>query len=72
MGGGKALDAQLKLPKTEKYIRDVEKHTLEKGRDLASYMALPVYRIGRYMLLLNQIFRRTVPEHPDYAVWQQR
>lgn len=70
MAGTKTLEAQLKLPKTEKYIRDVEKHTLDKGRDLTAYMPLPIYRIGRYLLLLNQIMRRTPAEHPDHPVRQ--
>ena len=68
MAGIKVLEAQLKIPKTEKYIRGVEKDSLDKGRDLSAYLPLPIYRIGRYLLLLNQIFRRTPQEHPDYPV----
>jgi hypothetical protein len=40
---------------------------LSKGMSLESFLIMPVQRVPRYRLLLNELIKNTEPSHPDYA-----
>jgi hypothetical protein len=40
---------------------------VQGGLDLASYMVMPVQRLPRYRMLLEELIRKTSPDHDDYT-----
>jgi hypothetical protein len=53
------------------YIENVEKEPCFLGQRLESMLILPVQRIPRYRLLMEQLLKYTSESHEDYGILQQ-
>jgi len=57
-----------KKPNFKALIKAFEKEQAKTNAlDLPSFLILPIQRIPRYQLLLNELIRYTDPDHPDMA-----
>jgi len=65
-----SLNLLLDLGKKESnltlFTEELSTHPAAKGKQLTSYLILPVQRIPRYVLLLEDLMKNTDPNHPDY------
>jgi len=62
------------LLKDSVFAQTIEKtmgHSLIKGNSLDSFLILPVQRVPRYVMLLQDLIKNTEPLHPDYA-WLEK
>ncbi|KAI9179884.1 hypothetical protein H9P43_005216 [Blastocladiella emersonii ATCC 22665] len=50
-----------------KLIKAAQDSPRFKGLDITSYMILPIQRIPRYIMLLEQLVHYTQEDHPDFA-----
>eukprot|EP01113_Clastostelium_recurvatum_P039518 TRINITY_DN6041_c0_g2_i6.p1 TRINITY_DN6041_c0_g2~~TRINITY_DN6041_c0_g2_i6.p1 ORF type:complete len:1168 (-),score=332.78 TRINITY_DN6041_c0_g2_i6:54-3242(-) len=48
------------------FMDDCQHDPLAKGLDLASYLIMPIQRIPRYSLLLQELLKHTRPDHTEY------
>lgn len=48
------------------FLNQVQHDERCRGLDLSGFLIMPVQRIPRYRLLLNEIIKHTPPTHPDY------
>ncbi|RIA96501.1 hypothetical protein C1645_384598 [Glomus cerebriforme] len=53
-------------PAFSAFLRDIIKTGQCKGLTLQAYLIMPVQRIPRYKLLLEDLLKKTVVTHPDY------
>ncbi|CAB4385865.1 hypothetical protein RhiirA5_361397 [Rhizophagus irregularis] len=61
------IDVQLRdNPTFSAFLRDIIKTGQCKGLTLQAYLIMPVQRIPRYKLLLEDLLKKTVETHPDY------
>ncbi|GBB97882.1 hypothetical protein RclHR1_00310010 [Rhizophagus clarus] len=61
------IDVQLRdNPAFSAFLRDIIKTGQCKGLTLQAYLIMPVQRIPRYKLLLEDLLKKTVETHPDY------
>jgi len=58
-------------PKFKEFLAKLEFTPKLSGLGLQSYLILPVQRIPRYVLLLQDMLKHTVEGHPDYANLQK-
>ena len=49
------------------FLRAVEADPRSAGQSLQSYLIMPVQRVPRYKLLLAELIKRTLEDHPDFA-----
>ncbi|XP_037073296.1 guanine exchange factor for Rac 30-like [Pollicipes pollicipes] len=52
------------------FLKSRQQHPNCHGLDLAALLLSPVQRVPRYLLLLQQLLRRTPPEHADHGPLQ--
>lgn len=52
-------------PKFAEFIVKTKEIPEVRGLDLLSYLIMPVQRIPRYILLVQDLIKHTPPEHPD-------
>ena len=57
----------LKNTKFARFCEDVRCSPVSRGLDLSSLLILPIQRIPRYELLLNEALKLTNENHPDYS-----
>lgn len=66
-----ATEALKRIEKDNRKFRELIEANLgrpeNKGLSLASYLIMPIQRIPRYKLLLDELLRNTGESHPDYA-----
>jgi hypothetical protein len=48
-------------------LRAAEASVRSKGQNLQSYAIMPVQRVPRYLLLLRELLKWTLDDHPDKA-----
>ncbi|CAG8583416.1 1490_t:CDS:10 [Paraglomus occultum] len=61
------IDEQLKSnPAFAAFLRDIIKTGQCKGLTFQAYLIMPVQRIPRYKLLLEDLLKKTEESHPDY------
>jgi len=53
------------------FIEKAEKDPLLQSQTIESLLILPVQRIPRYRLLLDQLLKFTPEDHPDFSIVQQ-
>uniref|UniRef100_A0A6B2L6W9 DH domain-containing protein n=1 Tax=Arcella intermedia TaxID=1963864 RepID=A0A6B2L6W9_9EUKA len=53
-------------PKFAKYLDSVTNSSICSGQSLLSYLAMPVQRLPRYVLLLGELLASTPSTHPDF------
>lgn len=53
------------------FVDKLQKDTVMLGQNMESLLILPVQRIPRYRLLLEQLMKYTEENHPDYTVVKQ-
>lgn len=57
--------------KFRKFCENVESKPESAGQTLSSYLIMPIQRIPRYRLLLDELVRRTPIDHPDIVNLQK-
>lgn len=55
-----------KIPEVQVWMEERDRDPRNKNLDLSSYLIMPVQRIPRYMLLIEQLIKNTDKNHPDY------
>jgi len=50
----------------QNFERQCRNHPRAKGEMLSSFLIMPIQRVPRYRLLLGELCKHTVPEHPDF------
>ncbi|ORZ25372.1 hypothetical protein BCR42DRAFT_400016 [Absidia repens] len=53
-------------PSFDWFINDTERHPASQKLELNGYLTKPTTRLGKYLLLLHEILKRTPEDHPDY------
>lgn len=53
-------------PVVNKMLQECRSDPLTQGLEIQSFLIMPIQRIPRYVLLLNDLFKFTPKEHPDY------
>lgn len=53
-------------PRLDWFINDTERHPSSYKLELNGYLTKPTTRLGKYLLLLHEILKRTPEGHPDY------
>uniref|UniRef100_A0A6B2KYC3 DH domain-containing protein n=1 Tax=Arcella intermedia TaxID=1963864 RepID=A0A6B2KYC3_9EUKA len=48
-------------------FQQLSEHPLCAGLQLGAYLIMPVQRLPRYVLLLNELIKNTAETHPDYS-----
>lgn len=67
IAGQEALRRSLKqYPDFQKFVDRVQQHPKLKGQQLQSLLVLPIQRIPRYIMLIQQLLNFTTKDHPDY------
>uniref|UniRef100_A0A6B2L4J8 Uncharacterized protein n=1 Tax=Arcella intermedia TaxID=1963864 RepID=A0A6B2L4J8_9EUKA len=64
-------ECQLKDENLGPFVDELSKHSDAMNLSLPSLLILPVQRIPRYVLLLQDFLHHTSPSHPDYANLQK-
>lgn len=49
------------------FNNDTERHPASHKLELNGYLTKPTTRLGKYLLLLQEILKRTPDDHPDYT-----
>eukprot|EP00727_Mastigamoeba_balamuthi_P000905 m51a1_g10811 putative pleckstrin domain-containing protein (629) ;mRNA; r:23957-28159 len=60
------LQQSEKIPQFDQFLQDKFADPQCRGQTLRSFLILPVQRIPRYRLLLQELVQNTEPSHPDY------
>jgi hypothetical protein len=53
-------------PRLDWFINETERHPSSYKLELNGYLTKPTTRLGKYLLLLHEILKRTPEGHPDY------
>jgi len=68
----KLQEAVKKLQTKSKYANFMKKQReISGGLGISSYLIMPIQRVPRYVLLINELVKHTDPEHPEYASLQK-
>lgn len=52
--------------KYKKFVTSEAVVSESKGMSVASLLIMPVQRVPRYRMLIEEVFKKTTPDHPDY------
>mmetsp|Transcript_23680 Transcript_23680/g.44232 ORF Transcript_23680/g.44232 Transcript_23680/m.44232 type:complete len:437 (-) Transcript_23680:1014-2324(-) len=63
------IKVQLTKPKYEKFFNDTQNANMGKG--VSSFLIQPIQRLPRYVLLIQELVKRTDQEHPEYKSLQR-
>ncbi len=57
-----------KYDKFQQFCAETTKDKRVRGQQLASFLIMPIQRIPRYKLLLDELLKRTEATHPDHEI----